>query len=99
LRLVIVFSSPNVCASSLVVPTICPHSPPPSPGPQATDTQQQHKRVGTLKSNRNRSVVLPAFVIDAMAETSKGKGREDLLWELESESLALRRERSSGQES
>jgi integrase len=36
--------------------------------------------VGTLKSNRNRSVVLPAFVIDALAETAKGKGRDDLLW-------------------
>jgi integrase len=36
--------------------------------------------VGTLKSNRNRSVVLPAFVIDALAETAKGKARDDLLW-------------------
>jgi integrase len=36
--------------------------------------------VGSLKSNRNRSVVLPALVIDALAETAKGKGREDLLW-------------------
>jgi integrase len=36
--------------------------------------------VGSLKSNRNRSVVLPAFVIDALAETAKGKAREDLLW-------------------
>jgi len=36
--------------------------------------------IGTLKSNENRTVVLPRFVIDALAETAKGKGREDLLW-------------------
>ncbi len=36
--------------------------------------------VGTLKSNENRTVVLPNFVIDALAETAKGKGRDDLLW-------------------
>ena len=36
--------------------------------------------VGSLKSNRNRTVVLPAFVIDALAETVKGKGRDELLW-------------------
>ena len=36
--------------------------------------------VGTLKSNENRTVVLPSFVIDALAETAKGKGREHLLW-------------------
>jgi integrase len=36
--------------------------------------------VGTLKSNKNRAVVLPKFVIDALAETAKGKGRDDLLW-------------------
>jgi integrase len=36
--------------------------------------------VGSLKSNRNRTVVLPAFVIDALAETAKGKGRGELLW-------------------
>jgi integrase len=36
--------------------------------------------VGTLKSNENRTVVLPKFVIDALAETAKGKGRDDLLW-------------------
>jgi integrase len=36
--------------------------------------------VGTLKSNRNRSVALPAFVIAALAETANGKGRDDLLW-------------------
>jgi integrase len=36
--------------------------------------------VGTLKSNTSRTVVLPAFVIDALAETAKGKGRDELLW-------------------
>ena len=36
--------------------------------------------VGTLKGNKNRMVVLPEFVIDALAETAKGKGRDDLLW-------------------
>jgi integrase len=36
--------------------------------------------VGTLKLNENRAVVLPGFVIDALAETAKGKDRGDLLW-------------------
>ncbi len=36
--------------------------------------------VGTLKSNENRTVVLPKFVIDALAETAKGKSRDDLFW-------------------
>jgi integrase len=36
--------------------------------------------VGSLKSNKNRTVVLPLFVVDALAETCKGKGRDDLLW-------------------
>ncbi|MDT5118829.1 MAG: hypothetical protein QOE30_4568, partial [Mycobacterium sp.] len=36
--------------------------------------------VGTLKSNENRAVVLPKFVIDALSETAKGKGRDDLFW-------------------
>jgi len=36
--------------------------------------------VGTLKLNENRTVVLPEFVIDALAETDRGKGRDDLLW-------------------
>jgi hypothetical protein len=31
--------------------------------------------VGSLKSNRNRTVVLPAFVMDAVAATCQGKGR------------------------
>jgi integrase len=36
--------------------------------------------VGSLKSNKNRTVVVPAFVLDALAATAAGKGREDLLW-------------------
>jgi len=36
--------------------------------------------VGTLKSNENRTVVLPKFVVDALAETAKGKGRDYLFW-------------------
>jgi integrase len=36
--------------------------------------------VGSLKSNKNRMVVLPGFMVDALADTCKGKGRDDLLW-------------------
>ena len=36
--------------------------------------------VGTLKSNKNRTVALPPFVIDALAQTAEGKGRDELLW-------------------
>jgi len=36
--------------------------------------------VGSLKSNKSRAVVLPGFVIDAIAETAKGNGRDELLW-------------------
>ncbi|MGO9352623.1 MAG: hypothetical protein ACLP3C_18050 [Mycobacterium sp.] len=36
--------------------------------------------VGTLKSIENRAVVLPKFVIDALAQTASGKGRDDLFW-------------------
>ncbi len=36
--------------------------------------------VGSLKSNKNRTVVLPAFVVDALAETAEGRERDDLLW-------------------
>jgi len=36
--------------------------------------------VGSLKSNHNRAVVVPAFVIDALSETARGKGRDELLW-------------------
>jgi len=36
--------------------------------------------VGSLKSNKNRKVELPAFVADALAETANGKSRDELLW-------------------
>jgi integrase len=36
--------------------------------------------VGSLKSNHSRAVVVPAFVIDALSETARGKGRDELLW-------------------
>ncbi|MGB8209650.1 MAG: site-specific integrase, partial [Mycobacterium sp.] len=36
--------------------------------------------VGSLKSHKNRSVVLPAFVIDEVARACEGKGRDDLVW-------------------
>jgi integrase len=35
---------------------------------------------GSLKSNKSRAVVLPAFVMDALAGSAAGKGREELLW-------------------
>jgi integrase len=39
----------------------------------------QQTFVGTLKSNKNRTVVLPRFVIDALAQTAEGKDRDELL--------------------
>lgn len=36
--------------------------------------------VGTLKSNKNRTIALPQFVIDALSHTAVGKGRDELLW-------------------
>jgi integrase len=36
--------------------------------------------VGTLKGNKNRAVALPGFVVDELAATAEGKGREELLW-------------------
>ena len=36
--------------------------------------------VGTLKSNKSRTVVVPQFVTDALASTAHGKDREELLW-------------------
>ncbi|MFM8600165.1 MAG: tyrosine-type recombinase/integrase [Mycobacterium sp.] len=36
--------------------------------------------VGLLKSNRNRTVVLPEFVLAALAHTAEGRGRDELLW-------------------
>ena len=36
--------------------------------------------VGSLKSGKSRTVVLPAFVTDALAQTAEGKARDELLW-------------------
>jgi integrase len=36
--------------------------------------------VGPLKGGKNRAVVVPAFVTDAIAVTAAGQGRDDLLW-------------------
>jgi integrase len=36
--------------------------------------------VGTLKGNKNRTVVVPGFVTDALAVTCAGKDRDDMLW-------------------
>ena len=36
--------------------------------------------VGSLKSNKNRTVVVPVFVVDALARSAEGKGPGDLLW-------------------
>jgi integrase len=36
--------------------------------------------VGSLKSHKNRSVALPAFVIDELAHACEGKGRDELIW-------------------
>jgi integrase len=44
-------------------------------------TQVRGKMIeGSLKNNKNRVVVLPSFVVEAMAVTAEGRGREDLLW-------------------
>jgi integrase len=37
-------------------------------------------QVGSLKSHKNRSVALPAFVIDEIARTCQGKDRDELIW-------------------
>lgn len=36
--------------------------------------------VGSLKSHKNRTVVLPAFVVAEVARVCEGKGRDDLIW-------------------
>jgi integrase len=36
--------------------------------------------VGSLKSGKNRTVVLPQFVVDALSQTAEGKHRDALLW-------------------
>lgn len=39
--------------------------------------------VGTLKTGLNRTVALPAFVVDELAATCTGKDRDDLIWPAE----------------
>lgn len=36
--------------------------------------------VGSLRSNKNRTVALPRFVVDALAQTAEGKRHDELLW-------------------
>lgn len=36
--------------------------------------------VGSLKNHKNRSVVLPAFVVDELAHACEGKRRDELIW-------------------
>ena len=36
--------------------------------------------VGSLKNHKNRSVALPAFVMDELARTCHGKDRDELVW-------------------
>jgi integrase len=36
--------------------------------------------VGTLKNNKTRTVSLPGFVVDAIAQAATGKERDELLW-------------------
>ena len=53
--------------------------------------------VGTLKTDKNRTVAVPAFVIEALARDRRGKGRDDLLWPSPSGGyLGRRRRRSPG---
>jgi integrase len=37
-------------------------------------------QVGSLKSNKSRTIVVPSQVTDALARTAEGKGRDELLW-------------------
>jgi len=36
--------------------------------------------LGTLKSGKSRTVVLPAFVVEELSKTCRGKGHDDLIW-------------------
>lgn len=36
--------------------------------------------VGTLKTGRSRTVALPGFVVNELAATCQGKGRDELIW-------------------
>lgn len=43
-------------------------------------TVNNRVHVGTLKSGENRTVALAAFVVDELAKTCRGKGRDELIW-------------------
>ena len=47
--------------------------------------------VGTLKGDKNRTVALPAFVLDALAESCQGKGRDDLMWTTRAAAISCHR--------
>jgi integrase len=46
----------------------------------AVKVGKQGMVVGTLKGNKNRTVALSPFVIEAVSKTAEDKGRDDLLW-------------------
>lgn len=43
-------------------------------------TINRRTTVGTLKSGKNRTVALAAFVVDELAKTCEGKGLDELIW-------------------
>jgi integrase len=43
-------------------------------------TVGRHTHVGTLKSGKSRRVALAGFVVDELAATCEGKGRDELIW-------------------
>jgi integrase len=52
-----------------------------NPEPSATPTIcSPHPQPNRLKGNKDRTVAPPRFVIDALAITAAGKGRDELLW-------------------
>lgn len=43
-------------------------------------TINRRTHVGTLKSGENRTVALAGFVVDELAATCRGRGRDELIW-------------------
>jgi len=41
----------------------------------------RRRTTASTRCSRKQAFMLPEFVIDALAETAKGKGRDDLLWQ------------------
>jgi len=62
------------------ITTVANAPPPPAIPPRNAVAVGNHFEVGSLKSNKNGTVALPGFVVDAPAQTAEGKGRDDLLW-------------------